>query len=391
MTRGDVPDSTKVTNDLGIETLQVVRASNDEVFSADGRRFIDLFCGAGTALLGHVNPRIEAALSEQLKKVWITGTLKTEVADDARRSIEEFFPDSHRVVGLYSTGMEAAEFALRMARVNTGRKGVVGFAKCMHGKSMATAYLGWSNPLVSIPDFVRLPYVSEESEERILDRLTAVLRSRTTAALFVEPLQGSGGGHVASSRFLGEMARLCKDYGTLCVVDEIFSGFYRTGTAFLHSSLGITPDVVLVGKAMGNGFPVSGVVADRRLSVEPSMFPGSTYAGNPLACAVIVATLSEMKARAMDECVGAIETVITSVLRPVADRGVTMRGKGALWVLELSGPLRSADAAARIASAGVLVSVAGSFLRLLPPATITPENLTHACHVVRDVLRNSRP
>src|SRR5262249_42739023 len=146
------------------EQLLVARGVNDVVYDAEGNEYVDLFTGNGALLLGHVNPAVRDALRRQLDEVWIAGALKTPAYAAARAAVESYFHGTHRLAALYSTGMEAVEFALRVARAVTGRAGVVGFEGCMHGKSTATAFLGWPNDLVSLPDFHRVPFPSDGAE-----------------------------------------------------------------------------------------------------------------------------------------------------------------------------------------------------------------------------------
>jgi 4-aminobutyrate aminotransferase-like enzyme len=369
-----------------LDDLSIARAKNDLLIAADGREYIDLLTGCGTVFLGHSNRAVTDAVHKQLDELWNTGALQTTVRSRAAQLIETFFPANYRVASLYSTGMEAAEFALRFARITTGRKGIVGFEGCMHGKSTATAFLGWPNELVSLPDSFRVPYVSTHSEERVLGILENTLAQRSVAAVFIEPLQGSSGGHLASPDFFQNLAGLCARYGTLLIVDEIFTGFHRTGNAFLLETLGIVPDVVLVGKAMGNGFPVSGVVIDRKHSVKPSMFPSSTFAGNPLAAAAIIGALSEMKALNMRAGVAWIASTIREALEPLQEVGISIRGSGALWILELPAELAD-ETVVRIVQKGVIVAPTASYIRLLPPATISPEHLIEACGLVSEAVR----
>ena len=376
------------------DRLCIVRGANELLYAADGERYIDLFTGSGTVLLGHAHPAIAAAIGEQLNRVWNTGLLRTPFRDEATAAIESFFAPSYHLAALYSTGMEAAEFAIRVARVATGRPGVVGFDRSMHGKSMATASLGWANALVALPDVHRLPAAPEATEEEILALLEDALAPSTIAAVFLEPLKGSAGGHVASAPFAQQVARLCQARGTMLVVDEIFTGFHRTGAAFLHERWGITPDLVLIGKAMGNGFPVSGVVAQRRIPIVGAMLPNSTFAGNALAAAAVAATLREMRRMDLPAAVRAIERSITLALEPLRRAGIGVHGSGALWVLEL--PAAALHLAAEeILERRVLVSTTDRYLRLLPPATIGADHLDEAltivCEAVSEVsARSSR-
>jgi acetylornithine/succinyldiaminopimelate/putrescine aminotransferase len=369
------------------DRVRIARAENDLLFDEQNGQLIDLFSGNGAVWLGHANRRINERIVCQLDKIWITGGLETNVHLEAIAAIERFVPSSHKVAALYSTGMEAAEFAIRMARVITGKPGVVGFEKSMHGKSLATAFLAWDNrDGVLLPQFHRLPFVSTLEEPEILERLEATLRDHPISAVFVEPLQGSGGGHSASDAFYREVFRLCKQFGTLLVFDEILTGLYRTGAAFYFSLLGFSPDILLLGKALGNGFPVSSVVVNRDYSVLPRMLPGSTYAGNPLAAAAVVATLAELERTGPFEKVAAIEKIIATAVSPLAQLGVMPRGRGAMWILELPPEADTQGIAAKLCSRGTFVSYAGRILRLLPAVTIVPAHLSAACDIVQETL-----
>ena len=367
--------------------LRIVRAANDLLFAADGQRYIDLFSAHGATFLGHCHPGVVAEVAAQLERVWLTGGLDSEVLAQTRAGIESFFPSSYVCAALYSTGMEAAEFALRIARVATGRAGAAGFEHSMHGKSLATAFLGWDNPNgVQLPDFHRLPFVHRASEEQVLGELSRTLLGRTVGAVFVEPLQGSAGGRMASDGFYREVARLCAEHGALLIFDEILTGFYRTGVVFRFEELGIAPDVVLIGKAMGNGFPVSAVVADRRLAIRPQMLPGSTFAGNPLAGAAVSATLAHLRALDVASRVAAIEQRVVHTLGWLRDKEIALRGKGALWVIELPAHVDVEALVVAIYSAGVCVGITGRQIRIMPAATIEPANLERGCAVIAEEL-----
>lgn len=360
----------------------ITSGANDVFVTSDGKQYIDLLSGSGTVFLGHGNRAIARRLQSELESVWNVGALRTRARDQAWAAVESFFPDSYELAVMYSTGMEAVEFAIRVARQATRRREVVGFNGSMHGKSMATARLGWPNSLVTMPDFHSLTYLPEVSEEEVLDRVGRLVATDRVAAVFLEPLLGSRGGHIPSREFALQLAKTCADHGTLLVVDEIFTGFYRTGEPFLHQALGLVPDIVLIGKAMGNGFPVSAVVVQRQYPIESSMLPGSTYAGNALASAVVVATLAEMKALDLPNKVHAMERTIRRSLGRLSGMGIALRGKGALWLLEFPSPMRVPRVLAEIVGNGVMVSPTANYIRLLPAATITEAHLTDACDVI---------
>jgi acetylornithine/succinyldiaminopimelate/putrescine aminotransferase len=373
-----------------VARLSIAAADNDRLFDEQGRSYIDLFSAHGTTWLGHANPNIAAELTAQIQKLWIAGGLATSVSEEAQRAVEGFFPPSHYLAEFYSTGMEAAEFALRVARAVTGRNGVVGFERSMHGKSLATAHLGWDNDDgLDLPGIVRLPFVRTCSEEGILSRLADVLSTQAVSAVFVEPLQASGGGHMASQQFYNELARLCSRHGALTIFDELLTGFYRTGPAFFFSDLDFVPDVVLIGKSLGNGFPVSGVVVDRRFPVSPTMLPGSTYSGNPLAAAAVRATLRQLRSLDLPGRVNSVEKVILETLGPLRDRGIALRGRGALWILELPEEIDVEATVIAIYERGVAVGFTGRILRLIPAATIDLSRLRHACSIIAEELERN--
>ena len=368
--------------------LRIASAANDILVDDAGRSYVDLFSSHGATWLGHCNPQVTATVAEQLGRIWLTAGIETPVLGEARRLIESHFPGTHRLAQLSSTGMEAVEFAIRVARGVTGRTGIVGFDRSMHGKSTVTAGLAWDNrDGIDLPFVHRLPFLPRCPEGEILAGLERALAGGDVSSVFIEPVQGCGGGHAASPAFHREVARLCTIHGALLVFDEILTGFHRTGPPFVFSELGFVPDIVLVGKSIGNGFPVSGTLVHERFEIRPTMLPGSTFAGSPLAAAAVVGTLRLASTIDVPAKVAAIDATIRRTLQPVADGGVAMRGRGALWVLEIPPAVDIESLVTDIVGAGVAVGVAGRLIRILPAATIEPHNLENACRVIRDALR----
>lgn len=366
---------------------RIIKGENDILITDTGNRCIDMFTAHGSAWLGHSNREIASQIGEQMKQVWITGGLETSAYNQAKSMVDSFFPSTHELVGLYSTGMEAAEFAIRIARVTTKKIGMIGFENSMHGKSLATAYLGWDNrDGVALSDCYRLPFIRTLAEKEIIKHLEYTLAHKPISAVFVEPIQGSGYGNSASRQFYSEVYRLCQENNALLVFDEILTGFYRTGPSFYFAELGFVPDIILIGKAMGNGFPVSGVVVNKKYPIRKEMLPGSTYSGNALASAAVEATLRQIKTADLVGEVFRIEKTIVGYLKRVEDAGIIPRGKGALWILELPSDLDVENIVSNIYREGVLVGYTGHQLRLLPAATIEPQNLEKACSVITDEL-----
>ncbi len=368
----------------------VVAASNATFRNADGTSHTDLFAANGTLLLGHCHPAVVKALAEQNEKVWITGRLDTDARLLATRLVEEAIPERFKVSGFYSTGMEAAEFALRAARVLTGRKDFVGFAKAMHGKSIATAFLAWDSAYGHpVPGVTRLPFPSREVAGDVLKELEPVLARGTTAAVFLEAIQGSGGGATVDGGFCRSLTELCRAHGTLLVLDEVLTGFHRTGPLFFYTRFPLEPDIVLAGKCMGNGFPVSAVLMRRDLGITPAMLPFSTYAENALASAAVVGTLQEVARLPVEHMAGAIEARINRHLTVSAPAAFQVTLFGALCIVNCGDGAIAERIADTCYENGVLISQAGPMLRLLPPVTIEPEVLEQALDVLDAAIRDS--
>ena len=191
-----------------------------------------------------------------------------------------------------------------------------------------------------------------------------------------------------SKTWYHDLFQLADQHGTLIIFDEVLTGFYRTGPAFFFEDLDVFPHLVLVGKSLGNGFPVSAVVIRKPLEVQSTMLPGSTFANNPLAAMAALATMREIQSTPMRKRVLEIEKTITSVLSPLREKGIRLQGRGALWILEFSPSVKIESILAATFSQGVAIGSAGHQIRLLPPITIEQNQLDWACHVLLDVIIN---
>lgn len=366
----------------------IIRAANDVLVDEEGREWIDLFAGTGTVVVGHANPVVNQAICRQSEKVMAVGMLKTDARVEAEAAIERCLPGTLGLVQLYSTGMEASEVAIRLARSVTGKRGIVGFNRGMHGKSQATAFLSWDNrDGVEIRDLYRLPYLDTlDREDQILAAVEGLFRRCDIASLFVEPVQGVGGGYRGSAGFYLELRRLCTAHAVLLVFDEILTGFYRTGSLFYFSRLGLTPDILLFGKALGNGFPISGIAMARRyLPVKTPFGLSSTFASNPLACAAAVATLSELQRIDAGQRVATIEMAFARSVAGVT--GVVARIHGAMCVLQFADAAVAERVHDHIGRQGFYLSVSGPYVRFLPPYTLTEAHLAQASAAIATAMK----
>lgn len=366
----------------GLEPLVLSRGSGSLVHTQDGRTLVDLAMGFGAVFLGHAHPVVTKALQEQAARLLHSGRHPTPGKARVEALLSALLPTGLRPGGLYSTGMEVAEFAMRIAATHTRRSEFAGFAKSMHGKSAMTAALSWRNAPLRPECAHVLDFVAQAKEEVILDDLARLLRTQRIAALFVEPVQGSNAAHEASLEFYRRAIDLCRENGTLCIFDETLTGLHRTGPTFYIDLLHKLPDMLLYAKCLGNGFPVSSLAVGENIELRSEALPGSTFSGNPMALAATEATLSAMGALQMGESVAAIEKIVRSTLGELHEAHATLRGRGALWCLEFSDKNRLERAHAAIRDAGLLVTCTERFIRLLPAATIEPRMLQESCEKI---------
>ncbi len=349
------------------------------VHTASGAALVDLELGFGAAFLGHSHDQVTAALQLQAGQLMSCGRNPTSRTAAVEALLSELLPLGMRPAGLCSTGMEVAEFAMRLAANHSGRKAFAGFARSMHGKSAMTAALCWPNAPLQPEALHRLPFVDEASEADILAALEAQLRTRTLAALFVEPIQGSNRAHEASVAFYDQVLALCRQHGTLSVFDETLTGLYRSGPAFYCNRLRAAPDVLLFAKSLGNGFPVASIALGADIAVRAEALPGSTFSANAMALAAVEGTLTAMAGLPMQQLVADIEAVVLAMAPALAAAGATLRGRGALWCIEFADAPRARRVHAAVRAGGLLLSCTDRAIRLVPAATIAPQTLREAC------------
>lgn len=377
------------------------RAEGSELWDAEGRRYIDF--GAGIAVLntGHRHPRVVEAVRRQLDSYTHTAfqivPYEPYVAVCERLNHIAPFTGPARSI-LFSTGAEATENAIKIARAHTGRSGVIAFTGAFHGRTALTmAMTGKVSPYkkkfgVSLPGIYHVPFPAEshgvtvEDSLRMLDFiLRADIDPADVAAIIIEPVQGEGGFLPAPPELLSALRRLADTHGIVLIADEIQTGFGRTGKMFGIEHSGIEPDLVTVAKALGGGLPLSGVVGRAAImdAAEPGGL-GGTYAGNPLACAAALAVLDIIIDEGLVDRANLMGARVTERLRRFAGRndGVRIsgiRGPGAMVAFDIVDTAGAPDASAtsrvvQSALAGGLIlltcGVHGNTIRILHPLDI---------------------
>ena len=365
--------------------VAIVRGEGARVWDADGREYIDCVGGQGAANLGHANPAVVAAIREQ------AGALIScpEIFHNDQRAaylaeLAAALPGGMARLFLCNSGAEAVEGALKLARLLTGRAGVVAAVRGFHGRTMGALSATWEpkyrEPFVPlVPGFAHVPYDK-------LDALDAAV-GETTAAVLIELVQGEGGVRPASPEYVAGVARICRERGALLVVDEVQTGFGRTGRLWACEHYGVTPDLLALAKSIAGGMPMGAVAIHGRFGALPPASHGSTFGGNPLACAAARAALRELVERDLPRQAAEKGAYLVERLRALKlPRVREARGLGLLVGLELKERVQPFLVA--LMERGVLALPAGpNVLRLLPPLVIEYDQLDYAIETIGEVLR----
>lgn len=363
--------------------LAIVRGEGARLYDADGRVYIDCVGGQGAANLGHCHPAIVAAIREQAERlISCPEIFPNDVRAAYLTELAAVVPFPSRIF-LCNSGAEAVEAALKFARLLTGRPGVVATMRGFHGRTMGALSATWESKyrepfLPLVPEFSHVPYGNVEA-------LRAAVGPQT-AAVLIEPVQGEGGVRPAPPGYLTEVANICAANGTLLLVDEVQTGFGRTGKLFAIEHSGVTPDMLILAKSIAAGVPMGAVVIHERHGALPPGTHGSTFGGNPLACAAARAALHVYQSERIPEQAAAKGAWLLQTLRDLRLPSVReVRGLGLLVGLELKS--RSQPAIAALIDHGVLALPAGpNVLRLLPPLVIEQADLERVVTAIEAVL-----
>jgi acetylornithine/LysW-gamma-L-lysine aminotransferase len=362
----------------------LVRGEGATVFDSDGRAYIDCVGGQGMANLGHGNRAVADAIAQQAR----TLASCTELFYNDRRAelydvLAAILPAALDRFFLCNSGTEAVEGALKFARAATKRTGIVATMRGFHGKTMGALSATWGpeyrdlfGPLV--PGFSHVPFNKPEA-------LDAAITSDTAAFIF-ELVQGEGGVRPASREFAQEAARLCAERGALLIVDEVQTGFGRTGTLLAIEQYEIAPDILCLAKSIAGGMPMGAIAFSRKVGDLAKRSHSSTFGGNPLACAAAIAAIGEI--RRLDLARNARERGVQLIqgLRGIrSDRVREVRGLGLLVGVELKE--NSSSALRALQDEGVLALGAGpTVVRFLPPLVISESEIDRVLEASAKVL-----
>jgi 4-aminobutyrate aminotransferase len=392
----------------------VERGEGVYLYDEEGRRFLDFTAGIGVTSTGHCHPRVVAAAQEQVARLihgQYTTVMHRPLLTLADR-LGEVLPEELDSVFFSNSGSEAVEAALRLARHATGRPNIVVFHGSFHGRTIGAASMTTSgtkfragfSPLMGgvavapFPTAHRYGWDEATATEFALRELDYVLATMSapaeTAAFLVEPVLGEGGYVPANSAFMAGLRDRADRHGILLVIDEVQTGWGRTGRFWGHDHFGVTPDILITAKGLASGFPLSGIAASAGLMAKA--WPGSqggTYGGNAVACAAALATLDVIREENLVENARDVGGVLEAGLAKVAaghDVITDVRGLGLMLACEFGSSDGQPDAATALraqqaaADQGLLLLTCGPFgnvVRMIPPLVVTASEVEDAVRI----------
>lgn len=391
------------------------RAENAEVWDADGKRFIDFAGGIGVLNIGHCHPKVVQAVKDQLDKVM--HTCQTVMPYEGYVKVAEKLAQIVPVRGdakvmLANSGAEALENAVKIARAATGRNNVICFDGGYHGRTFMTMAMNgkvapYATDFGTMPGNVfRAPYPVPEhgvTEEEAIHRLKMVMKTdanpKDTAAIVLEPVLGEGGFYAAPKSFLEKVREICDEHGMLMIVDEVQSGFGRTGKMFAIEHSGVQPDIMAMAKSMADGMPISAVVGTgKHMDASGGNSLGGTYTGSPVSCAATLAVLEvfeEEKILEKSQALGDKLAKRFAEWQQNFDGVVHPRNLGAMAAFELNDAdgAPSAELAASLCKKArekglILLSCGmyGNTIRFLMPITIQDDVLEEGLGIIEESL-----
>ncbi|MEA5063758.1 MAG: aspartate aminotransferase family protein [Petrimonas sp.] len=351
--------------------IEPVRAKGCRVWDRDGVEYLDFYGGHAVISIGHSHPVYVKAIQEQVEKIGfysnsVVNSLQAELAE--KLGEQSGYPDY--LLFLCNSGAEANENALKLASFHTGKKRIIAFRESFHGRTSGA---------VSITDnaSIQSPFNTGHEVTFVslndLDAIVCELEKDDVAAVIAEGIQGVAGIFVPENNFLQQLEKACKKYNAVLILDEIQSGYGRTGKFFAHQYAGIQPDIITVAKGMGNGFPIGGVLISPEFKAKKGML-GTTFGGNYLACVAAIAVLKVMKDESLVENASEASNYLQNELSKC--NGIKeIRGRGLMLGIEPEPEFSDIRNRLLFKSHIFTGGAKNNVMRLLPPLSVSKEDI----------------
>lgn len=373
--------------------LRLSSAYGQYVWDDAGKKYLDCHTGHGVAFLGHRNPRVVERIKRQMDIIMTaTPAFQTDIADEALSKLSKILPSGMDYVFFLNSGSEAVELAMKIARKVTGRKRFVAFRNSFHGRTMGALSVTW-NPKYR-EGYDPFPWETSFVSYNDADAIMSTVDENVAAIVF-EPVQGEGGLTPATQEFAKALVEVCEKYGTFLIIDEVQAGFGRTGKVWAHEHLNIKPDIMVAGKSIGGGFPVSMVAVENSIGEKLHEGDhGSTHGGNPLALAAISGSIDVLIGDSVPSKSSLSGERLSGELKKIVECcsnvARSVKGRGLMLGIELR--FNPDEVLRKLQEKGLLCLKAGtSVLRLLPPYLITDEDIKFCSDTIGEVLSTWKP
>lgn len=349
--------------------LNIVKGEGCYVYDDKGNKYLDLYGGHAVISVGHTHPYYVQKITDQLNKLgFYSNSVINKLQQEVAQKLGEQCGYPDYFLFLINSGAEANENAIKLASFHNGRKKVLAFRKAFHGRTSATVAAtdtpAYSAPVNANPNYAFAPFNDIEFVKKELE-------TKEYASVLIEGIQGVAGIHVPDTNFLKELRKVCTETGTILILDEIQSGYGRSGKFFSHQYDGIEADIITVAKGIGNGFPMAGVLINPMFKAVYGQL-GTTFGGNHLACAAAIAVLDIMKEEKLIENAYNVGNFLMEELRKFPQIK-EVRGRGLMIGMEFDEPIKE-KRAKLLFEEKVFTGATGTHVfRLLPPLCLTME------------------
>ncbi|CAM1371854.1 aspartate aminotransferase family protein [Tenacibaculum xiamenense] len=360
-----------------------VKGKDVFVYDTNNTKYLDLYGGHAVISIGHAHPTYTKAITDQVNTLgFYSNSIQNPLQVELAKQITSISNCEDYHLFLCNSGAEANENALKLASFHTNKKKVIAFKNSFHGRTSA-AVAATDNPKIVAPINAQQEVIFLEFEDLV--GVEKALQNNDVCAVIIETIQGVGGLDEASTNFYQGLERLCNEYNTLLIADEIQSGFGRTGDFFAFQKHGITPDIISMAKGMGNGFPIGGILIHPKIKASFGLL-GTTFGGNHLACAASLAVIKVLQEEDLMKNVKEISTYFTQKLKEIPEV-ITIKGRGLMLGIEFSQPIASLRKS-MLFDQHIFTGSAKNpnLLRLLPSLTLKKEHVDTFISALKEVL-----
>jgi acetylornithine/N-succinyldiaminopimelate aminotransferase len=362
--------------------IEITKASGSQLWDSKGNNYLDLYGGHAVISIGHSHPHYVSSITNQLQQIgFYSNSVYIKLQNELAEKLGKLSGYEDYALFLCNSGAEANENAMKLASFHNQRKKIIAFTKAFHGRT-SLAVSATDNPAIIAPvnqtDNIKfLPFNDLYCLEKEIDE--------TVSAVIIEGMQGVGGVNVPTTEFLQKLESLCKQYGIILILDEIQSGYGRTGKFFAHQHANIKPQIISIAKGMGNGFPVGGVLISPEIAAKKEML-GTTFGGNHLACAAAKSVLDVIESENLIQNAAAMGDYLLKALHGEA-KIKEVRGNGLMIGIELYEPC-AAIRNQLLQEHHIFTGSASNknTLRILPSLAITKEELDIFIHAFKTIL-----